>query len=85
MRHCDTKCTRTLCRTSHESLPVKWRTVTVWLERHCAVTDVRGNMARMARRSRRHDGRGSSNGAEVTDAPAPFARKNRRVARHTAT
>ena len=42
-------------------------------------------MARMARRSRRHDGRGSSNGAEVTDAPAPFVRKSRRVAEHTAT
>jgi hypothetical protein len=42
-------------------------------------------MARMARKPTCHDGRGSCNGAEVTDAPAPFARKNRRVAKHTAT
>jgi hypothetical protein len=42
-------------------------------------------MARVARRSRRQDGRGSSNGAEVTDAPVPFVRKSRRVAKHTAT
>jgi hypothetical protein len=42
-------------------------------------------MARVARKSRRHDGRGSSNRAEVTDAQAPFVRKSRRVAKHTAT
>ncbi len=42
-------------------------------------------MAHMARRSRRHDGRGTSNGAELTDAPAPFVRKSRCVAKRTAT
>ena len=59
------------CRTSHESLPVKWRTMNVWLKRHCAATDVRGNMARMA-----CEGQGVMMGAGAAMAPrSPMPRR----------
>ncbi len=41
-------------------------------------------MTPMARRPIRHDGRRANNGAEVADAPAPFARESRRVVERTA-
>jgi hypothetical protein len=42
-------------------------------------------MTPMARRPIRHDGHGTNNGAEVTDAPAPFVRESPSVTERTAT
>jgi hypothetical protein len=76
---------QTLRHTSHELLAVNRRTVNVWPKGYCAITNARSSTSLVARTSMRQDGQRANNGAEVTDAPAPFIRESPSVTERTAT